>query len=291
MNFLIITTMMILIFMLTSVSMTSSLKTTASISKEFKTFINSKYSYENAKVKKQYSNSKKRAPKVNTQKAEDRKGKTYTPRKIKPCESSKLNLYPLIGGSYNLEEKNLLRSTFKKLIDALYKNELFYKEEKAKNSYFLDAFIDKIILGIQKENSLAKASFDHIKDREMFLMLCKGSYEIENNTFLLLDYITLKKVESGPFLAFKSMPIPLLQAFFGEQITANILEKEKNLYFEGRAKARLYEDELHQLLNESDFSVHKKFLSFKDANPKSSQEYIKVNGGALITLGMGDKDL
>ena len=113
MNFLFLTTMMILIFMLTSLSMTGTLKTTAGVTRGLDNFITSKYAHDNSNAKKKYYSSKRSKRKTDKGREKDRTGKVYTPRNIKPCAGSKLNLYPLVGGNYNQSEKKLLLNTLK----------------------------------------------------------------------------------------------------------------------------------------------------------------------------------
>jgi hypothetical protein len=276
--------------MLTSLSMTNSLKTTSLVAKNLENLVNAKYRYQNEKVKKIYFNSKKSQQKTDADRKNARKGVSFASRKVKPSENSKLNLYPLLEGDYNLEEKNLLLKTFKNLIHELYKNELFYKEKQSTNSNFLHIFVNQIVNGLKKEKSLAKVHFSNPEDRKFFLMLCKGSSD-DNKIHSLLDYICLKKIEKGPFISFKYMPIPLLNAFFGDKLSKDILEREKELYFEGKTSARLSEEDLRAILKGLEYDVHINFLLFKDVKSKSHQEYIKLGGGSLITLGQGQEDL
>lgn len=287
MNFLFLTTMMILIFSLVSTSMTRSLKTTALIYRQLENQVNSYSTFHNSLAKKNYSQSKSSTQKkTNTDKKrkELRKDKTFIPRETCSGENSKLNLFPLIEGNYPIEQKDLLRKTLQNLIHDLYKNEYFYKQQINRNKNFLSKFLNKMILGLKKTRSLAKTPFVSRKDREIFLMLCKGTYPSTNKQISLLDYITIQEVKDGRFVIFNSMSKPLLHAFFGKKITNLILEEEKKLYFKGKANTRLCKLELEKLLSPTRHCIHKSLLRYKNIKFRYSQDHIKTDKGVFITL-------
>ena len=287
MNFLFLTTMMILIFSLVSTSMTRSLKTTAQIYRQLENQVNSYNTFHNSLAKKKYSQSKfstKKTTKTDKYRKELRKDKNFIPRVTCSGENSKLNLFALIEGHYPIEQKDLLRETLKNLIHHLYKNEYFYKQQIYKNKNFLSNFLDKMILGLKKTKSLAKIPFTSRKDREMFLMLCKGTYPSPNKQISLLDYITIQEVKDGPFIIFNSLSRPLLHAFFGERVTNLIFSEEKKLYFEGKVKTRLSKLDLEKLLSPTRHSIHKRLLRYKNIKFTYSQDHIKTDKGVFITL-------
>ena len=235
MNFIFLTTMIILIFTLVSSSMTSSLKTTVSIYKEFNNIINEEYKVHNKIAIAKYKNTQVKAKKKSTKEIiASRKKIEFKGRSNKNSENSKLNLFPLINTSYSQKEKKVIKDTLERLVHNLYKREQFYIKKIKDNPYYLKAFIRNFSINITKYKSLAKIDFLNPEDRKFFVQICKGSYQTKYKRKPLLNYITLQHIEEKPSVIFSSMSSALLYAYFGDHIAGKILRLEKSHYEKGR---------------------------------------------------------
>ena len=288
MNFLFLTTLMILIFSLISSSMAQSLQSTAKISILLQEQTNNYYLLLNRLEKKKYYQSIKTTTKTNTKRIQSRKNKQYHPRS--PCqgENSKLNLYPLTNNNYSIEEKKLLLNTLTKLIENFYQQEPFYKNTIKNNPLFIKDMIKQIQQGLYKYKSLAKIPFSNKKQREFFLNLFKGTYKSKKKSIPLINYISLNNTNNTPPLVFPSMSLPLLNAFFNPSITNKIIQKEKTLYYQGKNPSRITKKELKNILGEKNFTTHKKLLHYTPYSKKYKQTYIHTANSGITTLGSLD---
>ena len=285
MNFLFLTTLMILIFSLISSSMSQSLKSTAKINILLQEQTNNHYLLLNNLEKKKYYQSIKSQSQTTTQRIQSRKNKKYQPRS--PCngENSKLNLYPLTNNNYSIEEKKLLLITLTKLIENFYQQEPFYQNTLKKDPLFINDMIKQIQQGLYKYKSLAKIPFSNKKQREFFLNLFKGTYKSKKKSIPLINYICLNDTKNTPPLVFPSMSLPLLNAFFNPSIATNIIKKEKALYYQGKNPSRITKRELQTILGEKNFITHKKLLHYTPHTKKQEQTYIHSANSGITTLG------
>lgn len=286
MNFLFLTTMMILIFTLASTSMTTSLKTTARAVNVRKNQMDALYAYNNQYEKDLYNQSKKALQsKSDLSRKEKRHQKKFSPRRGATSENSKLNLYPLISAGYKVEQKALLQQTLKNLIEILYAEEDFYAARKKQDPNFLDPFVKSLINDLKRTKSLAKVSFSTTGDREFYLTLCKGSYPTKNRQNPLLNYITLQAIKDGPPLVFPNISAPLIRAYFGEKIAEKIFNEEEKLYFQGKSVSRLNKEALEKLLSPVYHNVHSSMLTYSHYTFDRVQTHCLGSNDTLITKG------
>ena len=281
MNFLFLTTMMILIFTLVSTSMTKNLRTSTLIANQLEQQMEKSYNYLNAKEKKKYTNSKKRTKKTNATRAKNRVGKEYHPRKNCLGENSKLNLYHYAHGKLNYNEEILIQKTVENLFADLYHPEnLFGSKESMKR------FSRVFLAGLKKSGSLAKVAFSSQKDRELYLILCNGKNKQKLPS--LLNHLTIQKVEKEAFLVFPYLSPPILRALFGNDLALSILKKEKEKYYEGKAIARLGAKDFENIIFDTKFDTHKNLITHKPFRFKNTQAHIASEMGSLFIIGPPD---
>ncbi len=285
MNFLFLTTMMILIFSLVASTMSVSLKTTALVALNQDKHIESCYSFINAEASSKYSHTLKSSKQSDEVRKEKRKGKKFKGRSFSHSENGKLNLYPLLSKTDGDGVKELTTNTLKNLLKILYKDHFLFQQKVKNNSGFLDSFLKELSAGLQTTKSLAKIPFSSVHDREFFLMLCKGESVSSEKPLSLLDYITLQDTNNTPTICFPSLSLEMMEALFGKEITKKLLAEEEKHYFEGRAIARLTKDEVEKYLSDSQFSTHKKALRYNTISFKKIQTHTKGSKGQFITLG------
>ncbi len=285
MNFLFLTTMMILIFSLVASTMSVSSRTTALVAINQDKHIETCYNFINTEAASKYSHTLISKKKSDEARKESRKGKKFKGRSFSNSENGKLNLYPLLSKSDGEGIKELTKATLAKLLKILYKDHPLFQEKINNNSEFLDAFINELSAGLQMTKSLAKTPFSSINNREFFLILCKAEGSSSKQSVRLLDYITLQDPNGEPPICFPSLSLEMMEALFGEEITKKILAEEEKHYFEGRAIARLNKDELEKYLSDGLFSTHKKALRYKTISFKKIQTHTSGSKGQFITLG------
>lgn len=265
--------------------MTKNLRTTTLIAQNLRNQAEKSYKLQNSMAKNAYNRTKKSLSKNDTQRKENRAEKEYSPRKDCKSENGKLNLYALIEGKLSKAEEDLIISTLCTLIGELFASKDFMQEKMQHNKEFLTKFSLKLIKGLKKTKSLAKVSFEDKKDRELYLILCNGEVNKKRAPISLLSYVTVQEVPDNSFVVFPCMSEPLLKAFFGEKTAEKILSQETELYYEGRATARLSEKELNALLSNTVFDTHKKLLCHKRLKFKNIQTYTPNAKGSLIITG------
>ena len=286
MNFLFLTTMMILIFTLASTSMTSSLKTTLRSAYIQDNQMVALYSFHNQCERNVYNRSKKPLlTKSDERRKQSRKSKRFIPRKGAFSENSKLNLYPILDSKTKIEQKNLLTQTFKNLVEILYGHEDFMIERKKHNPLFLDKFVKEFITSLRKTRSLAKINFSNSEDREFYLMLCKGAYKTKNRKTPLLNYITVQGLNSEPPLVFPNLSAPVIIAYFGSEIATNIFKEEEKMYFEGKSVSRLSKENLEKQLSLITHNVHISMLTYSHYTFSRVQSYSLGSKDTLLTKG------
>jgi hypothetical protein len=286
MNFIFLITMIILMFSLVSSSMTATLKTTALFAASQKNQMDHLYSFNNQLEKDLYNQSKKREdPKSDTARALKRKGKRYTPRKGAFSENSKLNLYPLIDPAYTSGQKTLITNTFTQLIKNLYSKESFYKKREKLDPEFLDSFVKECITSLKKTKSLANITFSSQKNREFYLMMCKGAYPSKGTAIILLKYITLQNVQKEPPLVFPHLSAEVLTAFVGEALAQKIFKEEETLYFNGKSISRLNKEGVEKVLTGTHHTTHKSLLTYSHYSFEKVQSHTKGAKGTLIIKG------
>ncbi len=286
MNFLFLTTMMILIFTLASTSMTSSIKTTLRSAYIQDNQLVALYAFHNQCERDAYNRSKNpQQTRSDAGRKQARQSKQFIPRKGALSENSKLNLYPILDVNTKIEQKNLLIQTFKNLIEILYGHENFIIERKKQNPLFLDNFVKECIASLKKKRSLAKVDFSNNEDREFYLMLCKGAYKTKNKRNPLLNYITLQDLNNEPPLVFPNLSAPVITAYFGSEIAAKIFKEEEKMYFEGKSVSRLTKEGLEKQLSLITHNVHISMLTYSHYTFNRVQSYSLGSKDILITKG------
>lgn len=284
MNFLFITTLLILLFSLVSSSMTSSLKTTAAIAQNLSMKIERVIDVQNKAAKAAYNSTKQSSSKTDEARKTNRKDKEFQSRKGAHSASSTLNLYPLISDSFSVDQKNLVKQTLKNLIHILYEDEAFFQKEIAQRPNIVNDLVKEIALGLKKRPSLEKLTFRSTKTRDFYLTLCRGSYKAKKSARPLINFVTLQESEEPP-LSFPYMSKELIEAFFGEKTMTKILEAEEKKYYDGKPKSQLTQTELGPLISEIHQNVHKTLITFKRHNYKKTQTHEVGKPGELIILG------
>lgn len=285
MNFLFLTTMMILIFSFVASTLSISLKTTSLVAVGQDKHIESCYKFINTKESKKYSQTLSSTNQSDEARKQKRKNKKFKGRSNVPSENGKLNLYPLLAKSDPEGMKAFTKGALKNLLTILYQNHSLFQEKIKNDSGFLDAFIKELSSGLQTTKSLAKIPFSSVHDREFFLILCKGEGHFSEKSVRLLDYITLQDSNSEPPICFPSLSQQMMEALFGKEITKKINAEEEKHYFEGRAIARLTKDEVEKYLDDGKFSMHKKALRYKPIAFKKIQTHTTGSKGQFIILG------
>lgn len=287
MNFLFLTTMMILIFSLVSTSMTTSIKTTSIAAKELNKQVVEKLKTENKNTKKLHkkyikekqtvTTSSKRKEDPEKHRAKTRASKIFIFRKNANSKNALLNLYPLIANKYTKSQKQKLKNTLKNLLLELYKDDALFKLQIESKTNFLNLFINNMIKGIKKGGSLAKASFPTQKERDLFLALCR--YEKKRS---LLNYVTVQDDPKDQGLLLCYAPDLILKAFLDQKTYNAIVKKEKEVYYSGRKNSRLTKKEMEQILKGTSYESMVRFESSLSTN---KQTYTLSEDGYIVTNG------
>ncbi|MCH9621840.1 MAG: hypothetical protein S4CHLAM20_12680 [Chlamydiia bacterium] len=290
MNFIFLTTLLILLFSLVSTSMSNSLKTTAAISIALQTKTENVLKLQNTKVDKDFAKLKKKsaASKKNPAHNEKlrkakRKNLPFNPRQS-ISENSKLNLFPLTSDKYSQIQKNILSKTLKNLLNELYKDEPIFKRELDISSSFLDTFAKEITDGIAKTKSLSKIPFSNTHFRNLYTSLCNGSYKSIDKAKPLVQYLTLQNCNNKAPLCFPSLSLPVLKAFL-EKISIQVLIEEEKLFYAGKKNYKLAKKDLDKVLDSALLNDHKKLLSFQNQSFNKEQTYLMSDQGNLIISG------
>ena len=288
MNFLFLTTMMILIFTLISSSMTTSIKTIAFAAKKLDMQVERTLYIKNEMAKEKYTKSKKIPPSSiekmannRRNRAERRSKEKFVPRKKVSGENAKLNLYPLIKGDYTKKQKNQLKKILKNLLIELYKDEPFFKEKMGTKDSYLDLFIKRFLIGLKKDGALAKIFFQDQKERDFYLNLCR-----HDKGRSLLDYVTFQDDAKAKGISIINVHSEILRAMVDKKTYKLICEMERKIFYSGRYAARLKKAEIEPIIkNNPYYSIirldgHKKL--------KEKQTHSVLEGGHLITIGIPD---
>ena len=270
MNFLFLTTMLVMIFTMISSSMTTSLKTTAFAYSMLKQEVDAKIILEDKIEREKYKTQKSATKKSDENRAKERETKTFQFRKVRYGPNSKLNLYPLTTKSYSQEQRKELLKTFKNLLTILY-------GKKLKDP---DAFANKVLLELKKTRSIAKIFQNDAESRQTFLSLCGDKRRS------LLKYVTVQDEETVQGICLNGVSKEVLKAFVGDKTYKRIEEIEKEAYFAGRHTARIKQEETKDLLS----AVQASMIRFDLTSTKNHREDTKVTeGGRIIIQGATKK--
>ncbi len=144
-------------------------------------------------------------------------------------ENSKFNLAPLLK-----EDDPFLEDVFTKLLIEIYQNTdlaIDYKYDKKELPKLL---VKEILLSARKGSFAEPIEFEMIVLpnkglHEIWYKMLKGSpnYPDKASWPPISRFVILKEIKDKKVVAAKKASIPLLKAFFGNDITTAILEKEK----------------------------------------------------------------
>jgi len=287
MNFLFITTMLIMLFTLVSSSMGNSLKTTATIATKQKHKIERLCKLANDQVIKEYkshykkSDTKKETKSDTQNLANKRRDKTFKPRKNCKGSPSKLNLYALTSKSTSAQQQKVLSEALSNLLLELYKNAPFFNAKTRQSSVFLTNFTNEIIKQIKKGTPLSKISFSNSSNRELYIIMCNGSYD--KNGISLLDYVTITESKDNRGICFKHLSLPVLKAYFGEKVSTEIIEAETKRFYDGKRDPKMIKKDVETLLSSLGLNTHKELLRYDALKSKNTQEYLTFEGTLLIS--------
>jgi hypothetical protein len=285
MNFIFLTTLLILLFSLVSTSMTTSVKTACLINRRIEQKQDYISNLENTNQRNLYSQSKKSRHKSDQARAKSREENIFIPRHHTSGENSKLNLIPLCAEGYTANQKDLIKVTLTNLITEIYQDEPFFRAQIDNNSLFIEQLVKEIAAGVKKSRSLAKISFCSKKMRDFYLTLCRGSYKSKKPKISLLNYVSIQEVKSKRPLCFTHLSKPLMIALFGEETSTKIFKAEEALYFKGAAVSRLKQIDLGKIAGDVHYHTHKSLITFQKNKFKTTQSHIAGDDGHFITLG------
>lgn len=173
----------------------------------------------------------------------------------KITDNSKLNLLPLIR-----EDLPLLEPVFARLLEEIYAHTNLFQEYKYEKEN-LSTLLAKSILQTAKTIPVDKLfAFEDIvlpqkELHDLWYKMLKGTpdYPSLGGWPPISQFVLLKETKKPSVLSGRKASIPLLKAFFGEEITTAILAKEKE---ENRTRATITTAELTTLLNAFGFPPH-----------------------------------
>lgn len=178
-------------------------------------------------------------------------------------DNSKLNIAPLFQKQEPLVERTLIR-----LIEDVYQNTPLFQEAKVEGQ--LSALIVSELLEAGKALSFDQLTLNRIrlKDpalQEIWHSMLKGN---KNNRKKkaggwepLTEYVLIDKNPERLPVCLRKASLPLLKAFFGDDVTQKILAAEKKKYVEQKnTKSALNKDALKALIPGEQLSEHYKHM-------------------------------
>ena len=267
MNFLFLTTLLILLFSLVASTSSTSIKTTSTAYHILQSEISSRLNFENQEEKDKRNktivvNHTKEA--VNDR-VTSRAGNRFEFRKGCTGINSMLNLYPLLSSETSDTQKRALKEVFIQLLVELYKNEI----------PDIEIFGNKILQALYRSKEFSTLEFDTAQDAATF-------YKIwHRKSKSITQYVTVQERQKLQKIYVPGASKALLTAFLGKEKVEKIRAIEKKNYFAGKKPCRINEKEAKELLSDTQLELSR----FVPDNSPVSQKIMTTNNGNVTNLG------